>query len=126
MRSDNLKYRKLTSTGDYSFGSGGNDYADGNEAVAQAIKTKLLLFYGEWWENLGEGIPMFQSVLGQTNPETIKSSLSMLVEQRIVEIQEVDSVKNIEIDYDRKNRTISMEVDVTTTSGEIVNVEVSF
>ena len=121
-----MKYRKLTSTGDYSFGSGGNDYADGNEAVAEAIKTKLLLFYGEWWENLGEGIPMFQSVLGQTNPDTIKSSLSMLVEQRIVEIQEVDSVKNIEIEYDRMNRTISMEVDVATTNGEIVNVEVSF
>lgn len=121
-----MKYRKLTSTGDYSFGSGGNDYADGNEAVAQAIKTKLLLFYGEWWENLGEGIPMFQSVLGQTNPDTIKSSLSILVEQRITEIEEVDSVKNIKIDYDRRNRTISMEVDVATTSGEIVNVEVSF
>ena len=121
-----MKYRKLTSMGDYSFGSGSNNYVDGNEAVAQAIKTKLLLFYGEWWENLGEGIPMFQSVLGQTNPETIKSSLSMLVEQRIVEVEEVDSVKNIEIDYDRKNRTISMEVDVATKSGEIVNVEVSF
>ena len=121
-----MKYRKLTSTGDYSFGSGSNNYTDGNEAVAQAIKTKLLLFYGEWWENLGEGIPMFQSVLGQTNPDTIKSSLSMLVEQRITEIQEVDSVKNIEIDYDKKNRTISMEVDVVTTNGEIVNVEVSF
>ena len=121
-----MKYRRITSSGDYSFGSGSKNYVDGNEAVAQAIKTKLLLFYGEWWEKLGEGIPMFQSVLGQTNPETIKSSLSMLVEQRITEIQEADSVKNIEIDYDRKNRTISMEVDVTTTSGEIVNVEVSF
>lgn len=121
-----MKYRRITSSGDYSFGSGSKNYVDGNEAVAQAIRTKLLLFYGEWWENLGEGIPVFQSVLGQTNPETIKSSLSMLVEQRITEIQEVDSVKNIEIDYDRKNRTISMEVDVTTTSGEIVNVEVSF
>ena len=121
-----MKYRKLTSTGDYSFGSGSNNYADGNEAVAQAIKTKVLLFYGEWWENLGDGIPMFQSVLGQTNPDTIRSSLSMLVEQRIMEVQEVDSVKNIKIDYDRKNRTISMEVDVATTNGEIVNVEVSF
>lgn len=121
-----MKYRKLTSTGDYSFGSVSNNYAVGNEAVAQAIKTKLLLFYGEWWENLGEGIPMFQSVLGQTNPDTIRSSLSVLVEQRIMEVQEVDSVKNIKIDYDRKNRTISMEVDVATTNGEIVNVEVSF
>ena len=50
----------------------------------------------------------------------------MLVEQRITEIDEVDSVKNIKIDYDRRNRKISMEVDVATTSGEIVNVEVSF
>ena len=121
-----MKYRRITSYGDYSFGSGSKNYVEGNEAVAQAIRTKLLLFYGEWWENLGEGIPMFQSVLGQTNPETIKSSLSMLVEQRIMEIQEVKSVKNIEIDYDKRNRTISMEVDVVTTSGEIVNVEVSF
>ena len=121
-----MKYRRITSSGDYSFGSGSKNYVDGNEAVAQAIRTKLLLFYGEWWENLGEGIPMFQSVLGQTNPETIKSSLSMLVEQRITEIKEVKSVKNIEIDYDKMNRTISMEVDVVTTSGEIVNVEVSF
>ena len=121
-----MKYRKLDQNGDYTFGAGSYDYISDDEAIGQAIKTKILLFYGEWWENLGEGIPMFQSVLGQTNPDTIKSSLSMLVEQRIMEIQEVDSVKNIEIDYDRKNRTISMEVDVATTSGEIVNVEVSF
>ena len=121
-----MKYRKLDQNGDYTFGAGSYDYISDDEAIGQAIKTKILLFYGEWWENLGEGIPMFQSVLGQTNPDTIKSSLSMLVEQRIMKIQEVDSVKNIEIDYDRKNRTISMEVDVATTSGEIVNVEVSF
>ena len=121
-----MKYRRLTTTGDYTFGSGSNDYLDGNEAIAQAIKTKLLLFYGEWWENLGEGIPMFQSILGQTNPEAIKSSFSMLVEQRILEVPGVESIKNIEVEYDKKNRTISSVIDATTVSGETVNVEVNF
>lgn len=120
-----MKYRKLVDN-DYYFGAGSNCYVDKDEAVAQAIKTKILLFYGEWWENIGLGIPMFQSVLGQTNPDTIKSSLSMLVEQRTLEIEEVTSLSNIEVDYNRETRTISLIVDVTTVDGESVRTEVSF
>lgn len=120
-----MKYRKLVDN-DYYFGASSNCYIDKDEAVAQAIKTKILLFYGEWWENIGLGIPMFQSVLGQTNPDTIKSSLSMLVEQRILEIEEVTSLSNIEVDCNRETRTISLIVDVTTVDGESVRTEVSF
>lgn len=43
-----MKYRKLDNTGDYSFGSGLTDFVENKEAIAQAIKTKILLFYGEW------------------------------------------------------------------------------
>ena len=122
-----MKYRKQADyTADYTFGYGLGNFYGGNMAVAQAIKTKILLFYGEWWENLGEGIPMFQSILGQTNPETIKSSFSMLVEQRILEVPGVESIKNIEVEYDKKNRSISSVIDAVTESGETVNVEVNF
>ena len=47
-----MKYRKLTSTGDYSFGNNMNDFVEGSEAIAQAIKTRVLLFYREWWESV--------------------------------------------------------------------------
>ena len=44
-----MKYRKLDNNGDYSFGSGFSDFVYDKNAIAQAIKTKILLFYGEWW-----------------------------------------------------------------------------
>ena len=53
-----MKYRKLDENGDYSFGNNSLDFISDADAIAQAIKTKILLFYGEWWENTAIGIPM--------------------------------------------------------------------
>ena len=55
-------YRKLTETGDYSFGRGSQDFVEGVEAVAQACKTNMLLLLGEWWENLENGLPTLQDL----------------------------------------------------------------
>ena len=121
-----MKYRALSPTGDYVFGGGSVSYLEGSEAVGQAIKTKILLFYYEWWENLGIGIPMFQSILGQTNPETIKTSLSELLQQRILEIEEVESLQNVTIDYDRRKRTFAIHIEAKVRNDETVEVEVGF
>lgn len=120
-----MKYRKLDANYDYSFGGNMNDYVEGAEAIRDNIRTKLLLFYNEWWEDIGQGIPMFQSIVGQVNPELIRNSLSQLVEERIKEVEGVKQVINIEIDLDKKTRTVSMSCDVTTTSNETVNIEVT-
>lgn len=40
------------------------------EAVAQAIKTRFLLWYGQWFLDTTEGTPWIQSVLGKQRPET--------------------------------------------------------
>ena len=85
-----MKYRKQTSTGDYVFGNNKNDYVAGNLAVAYAIKSKILLFYGEWWEDIGIGIPMFQSIIGQGRSEALKNSAQMLISERIKEIDPYD------------------------------------
>jgi hypothetical protein len=57
-------YRKLDENGDYTFGRRDGFYS-GVEAVAQAVKTRLLHFRGEWWENIRDGTPFFQEVAGQ-------------------------------------------------------------
>ena len=67
-----MKYRKLDNNGDYSFGSGFSDFVYDKNAIAQAIKTKILLFYGEWWEQIDDGIPMFQSILGAYDTESVE------------------------------------------------------
>ena len=53
-----LRVRKLDQNGDFSFGHGyQNFWQDSSEAVAQIIKTRLLLFTGEWWLDRSEGMP---------------------------------------------------------------------
>lgn len=119
-----MKNRKLTSTSDYSFGAGMNDYISGDEAIGQAVKTKILLFYGEWWEDISIGIPMFQSFIGQINSQTLKASLSDMLEKRILEVEGVQSVKNIDIEMDNQTRTMSVDVDILTANNTVTSVEV--
>ena len=79
-----------------------------------------------WRGDHGLGISMFQSNLGQTNHETIKTSLTELIEKRILEIDEGTGLKNIDIDYDRKQRSFSITLEATTTNNTTVEVEVGF
>lgn len=58
-------YRKLDASGDYSFGHQGADfYANVPEAVAQAVRTRLELFQGEWFLDTTAGTPYSSQILG--------------------------------------------------------------
>lgn len=119
-----MKYRKLTEDGDYSFGMNAQDYIDGSSAVAQMVRTKILLFYGEWWEDIGIGIPMFQSLIGQMNVDSIQTSATLLINERLKELSDLMTVDSIEVDVDRKVRSLSFVINITATNGESEMVEV--
>lgn len=112
-----MRCRVLSPLGDYSFGNNEQDYIGDVEAVAQVVKTKVLLFFGEWFENTGIGIPMFQSIVGQMNPEAIKMSATLLITQRIMEVEQVESVDNVEVIIDHNTREMRFVIDITTTLG---------
>ena len=118
-----MKYRKQeTYTDDYTFGYGIGNFYGGNKAVAQAIKTKILLFYGEWWENLGLGIPMFQSIIGQTNKNTVNIAAQSLLRKRILEVKEVTSI--VELKAEVNGREFYCNIICKTDNDETVRVEV--
>ena len=50
------KYRRLDANGDMTFGRGAESFAQGVEAVRQAIETRLRLLRGEWWERPADGL----------------------------------------------------------------------
>lgn len=118
-----MKYRALDGNYDYTFGNNASNFISGNKAIAQAIKTKLLLFYGEWFENIAIGIPMFQSILGQVSTENIKMTVTMLCTERIMEVAGVASVDSIEVSED--NRRLSLFIKVTTADETSVEVGVN-
>ena len=111
--------RKLDSNGDYSFGQNNSDMLKGVDAVAQAIKTKLLLFQAEWWEDQNDGLPLFQSIIGQYNLEDVKVAASRLLSDRIKDVKEVLSVIESSVNINEKERSISYKYVVNTTEGTI-------
>lgn len=117
-----MRYRRLDENGDYSFGINSLDYIKDNDAVVQAIKTKLYLFYGEWWEDISLGLPMFQSILGQVSNENLRRTVILLSAEQIQSVEGVSSVDSIVVAISARKLTLS--IDVTTEYGSSVSTEV--
>lgn len=117
-----MKYRKLVD-GDYSFGNNKNDFVTGTLAVSQAIKTNLLLLYGEWWEDIDKGLPLFLHILGQAGmPQNVQAA-DLLVRDVISNTPGVTNIKKFTSTYE--NRTYSLTCTVETQYGD-ATVEVTF
>lgn len=112
-----MKYRRLDNN-DYVFGSGKSDFIKDDEAFAQAVKTKCLLYQGEWWEDLSEGLPFYQQIAGQfiRNDED-KGVVSQLYLDRISEIPDFLTIVSFEDDFDNETREYSLTANVQTTYG---------
>lgn len=80
-----MRYRALSTTGDYQFGRSGIFLIDTPAAVAQAITTRLKLWAGEWFLDTDEGTPYFEQILGYTT----NGSRDIAVRQRILDTQGV-------------------------------------
>lgn len=78
-----MLYRKLDNNSDYVFGHGSDDYISDVDAVAQAVKTRLLLLLGEWWEDLDDGLALFQTILQQRNTPAGRLTIDTVVRERI-------------------------------------------
>jgi len=119
-----LKYRKLDSSRDYVFGGNQNDFLTGNLAVAQAIKTNLLLLQGEWWEDVDKGLPLFQNILGQTGTPENDSAIDLLVQGVISSTQGVTGIKDFTSSYEKRKYSVSCTAE--TIYGDTVIQEVIF
>lgn len=117
-----MKYRKLDKDGDYVFGNNSSDYIEKDDAIAQAIKTKLYLFYGEWWEDISIGLPMFQSILGQVSNSNLRQTVILLCAEQINKVAGVTNVDSISVDISA--RKLSLTIDATTENGTTVTLEV--
>lgn len=107
-----MKARKLDSNYDYVFGNNAQDYLEGADAVAIAIRTKILLFYKEWWEDRGIGIPMFESILGQVSKDNVRLAATNLLTKRVMEVPEVKSVTSVDILFHEGTRNMTVQLTI--------------
>jgi hypothetical protein len=109
-----MRYRKLTNLGDYPFGNGLLDfYIDVPEAIAQAVKTSLLLWLGEWFLNIDEGTPYMQGILGKYTIETANTT----IQDRILSVEGVTNYEDYESTLDPETRGMSVSFKLNTIYG---------
>ena len=110
-----MKYRKMTAGGDAQFGGGSRVLLTGAEAVGQAVKTRLLLLLGEWWEDTADGLPLFEHLLGRPN----LAAAELIVRDRVRRTPGVTEVQDLKLALG-KDRRLSVACDVLTEYGETV------
>lgn len=108
-----MRYRKLDSNGDYSFGQGSNQILlNSPEAVAQAVRTRLLLYQGEWFLDKMEGMPWMTEVFGAGTITLYDSA----IRKRILETPGVLSISDYQSHRDQ-SRHLEVSCTITTQYG---------
>jgi len=127
-----MKYRALDANGDYTFGR--RLFLFNREAVAQAIVTRMRLLYGEWWEDISDGLPLFERILGASGSDESRQAVCLLISERIQGTQGILRMLRFESTFDPNTRHYAASCTIDTVFGEInvytadtfQNVEVSF
>lgn len=109
-----MQYRREDTDGDYTFGRGDDTWLiNSPEAVAQAIKTRFELLYGQWFLDTTEGTPWIQSVLGKQRPELY----NLAIRQRILETKGVKSITEFNTAVNTSSRRVTFTATVETFYG---------
>jgi hypothetical protein len=93
-------------------------YAD-LDAVRQAIQTRLMLFEGEWWEDLQEGTPMFQSILGASGSPKSQAAMELALNRRISGTPYVSAVSDQVVAFDKATRSFAYGAVAQTSFGPV-------
>lgn len=94
----------------------GVQFISRQDEIAQTIRTRLRLFLGEYFRDITDGTPWFQSVL--TKRGTL-SSKDAIIKRRINQTDGVLNMVEFTTDYDIDSRTYSVRAIVETEFGNI-------
>lgn len=109
-----MRYRKLSPTGDYVFGGQQNDFwRDVPDAPAQAVKTRLELWQGEWFLDNTEGTPYLASIVGKHS----QSEADAAIKERVTGTQGVVNIENYDSTLDADNRAYAVSMTINTLYG---------
>jgi hypothetical protein len=94
----------------------GKQFVTGTDEVAQTIKTRLGLFLGEYFRDITDGTPWFQSILGKGSSVANKEAQ---LRRRIVRTEGVLKLTKFETSFDVQTRKYTVNVSALTTDGAI-------
>jgi hypothetical protein len=116
----------VNAEGDYSFGQNKQNFVNTREAVGQAVKTRLKLLYSEWWEDIEDGLPLFEQILAVPATGNNKQLVDKIVQDRIQNTLNVTGISTFQSVFDSKTRTYTFTCNIDTVYGQINIGDVTF
>jgi hypothetical protein len=111
-----MRVRAQDINGDYTFGSGSNNFlANSPEAVRQSVQTRLGLLQGEWFLDKTEGTPWMQEIIGKGTNKTY----DLAIQTRILQTKGVKSIDQYQSSVDPVTRKLSVAALLDTIYGKI-------
>ena len=110
--------RQLDANNDPIYGNGKLCFLTDLNAVAQLIKTSLLLFQGELWNHLKAGLPLFQSIIAQ-GENNRQETIALLIQTVILSVEYVNSISDVQINYVAQTRKFTYSCNVQTVFGTV-------
>jgi hypothetical protein len=120
-----MRVRALSATGDMTFGQSQANYLINTPAaVAQTVKTRLLLFLGEWFLDNTQGTPWNTQVFGRNTQGLYDTAIQTRITQTVgvtnIVTGSYSSVLNTVL------RTLTVSCMINTQFGGLVPVKVTF
>jgi hypothetical protein len=128
-----MRYRKLDANSDMQFGHGSGDFwHDQPEAVGQSVKTRLLLFAGEWFLDTSEGtpwggFPLNDLVVQQGRILGVHTQLSRdaAIRERILTTNGVVNILDYDSTVDPDTRAFVVNATIDTVYGRAFALNIS-
>lgn len=93
----------------------GVQFTSGVDEVAQTVKTRLHLFYGEYFRDITDGTPWWEVILGKGGS---LSSKEAAIKNRIVRTEGVVRLTSFSTTFDINTRVYTINAGILTVYGE--------
>lgn len=90
------------------------------EELRQRIKTALSINKSEWFLDLSLGIPWIKLMRQRGQQERLKREIA----KKIGSFDEIESVEKLELNYDRTSRSLKIDFEVRTETGQFISEEI--
>lgn len=109
-----MRNRVQDANGDYVFGRGPSQFmVDSADAVAQAARTRLELFTGDWFLDAAEGTPYATDILGNNTAYRFDAAMTA----RILDTPGVAAITDYASTLDSATRQLRIVATIATVYG---------
>jgi hypothetical protein len=119
---DTMQIRKVDANGDIIFGRGQGTFLSGDQAIAELLRRRIMLWLGEWFLDTTDGVD-YPNILA-TRPAPMQHAGDQL-RQRITDTAGVTALNSYTDSFDHQTDTYSAQAKIATENATTLTLAIN-